>query len=292
MDQTTSHRPIPELGFTRSFIAHLQNSKEQLSRYVDKQKAQAVAMQASLDKLQSNQQEIVNEMMERLKKIQLQRGIVSNKHTPDCTTDIVVNNSNSNTAAHMKDKKEQMEQDLAQALASFTQSQAHLEGTFSFYLYTIPYAASTNPMNIRILVKMFFKEFSQRKLVLERGKAEQVKKMRHRALEAEKTTVNNSTCTILKYRMLGLDFVKGEAGPTSLRCNFTLIDPADPSRIFSFGLNLSPEEEEYQVGECVPPLPSHVILRLVEELNASSNQVDALPVFIRGIRQAFKQYAL
>jgi hypothetical protein len=127
MHQTTSHRPIAELGFTRSFISHLQNSKEQLSRYVEEQKLQAVAMQVSLDQVQSNQQEIVNEMMERLKKIQLQRGIVAPKETTDCVTGLDVNNNS--TAAHLKDKQVQMEQDLAQAHASLTQTQAHLEGT-------------------------------------------------------------------------------------------------------------------------------------------------------------------
>ena len=116
--------------------------------------------------------------------------------------------------------------------------------------------------------------------------------MRLRSLEAKKTTVNDLTYAIVKYRMLGLDFVKGDAGPTSLQCNFTQIDPADPSRVFSFGFNVLPEEEEYQVETCIPPLPSQVILQLVEEMNASSNPLDALPEFIRGMRRAFKQYAL
>jgi hypothetical protein len=133
---------------------------------------------------------------------------------------------------------------------------------------------------------------SQRKLVLERNKAEQFKKMKLRSLEAKKTTVNDLTCAIVKYRMLGLDFVKGDTGPTSLQCNLTLIDPADPSRVFSFCVNVLPEEEEYQVDKCTPSLPSHVIIELVEALNASSNQVDALSEFIRRMRRAFKQYAL
>jgi hypothetical protein len=125
--------PLAELGFTRSFVAHLQHSKEQLSKYVNEKKLQADAMQVSLDQLQSNQQEIVNEVMERLKQIQLQRGIVSAKETTDSPTTEVIN-----TAAHLslvKDKQVQLEQDLAQAHALLTQTQAHLEGTSIFYTF-------------------------------------------------------------------------------------------------------------------------------------------------------------
>ena len=110
-------------------------------------------------------------------------------------------------------------------------------------------------------------EESQRTLGLERTKAEHVKNVKARAMEAKKTTVEDLTYAIVKYRMLGLDFVKGDTGPTSLQCNFTLLDPQDPQRIFSFVLQVSPEDE-YQVDKCCPPLAASTIMNLVEELNS------------------------
>ena len=111
-------------------------------------------------------------------------------------------------------------------------------------------------------------------------------------MEAKKTTVEDLTYAIVKYRMLGLDFVKGDTGPSSLQCNFTYIDPKDPQRIFAFCLNISQDDEEYQVDKCTPPLPSQVIMTLVEDLNNSLSPTEAVAEFVRGMRRAFKTHVL
>jgi len=136
----------------------------------------------------------------------------------------------------------------------------------------------------------------QRTLSVEKIKSDQIKKMKLRALEMKNTTIEDLTYAIVKYRMLGLDFIKGNTGPTSLQVNFTQIDSRDPQRIFSFCIQVSMDDDEYQVDSCTPPLSSQVIIQLVDQLNkhsvsstSSSSNVEAMAEFLRGMRRAFKQ---
>jgi len=112
-------------------------------------------------------------------------------------------------------------------------------------------------------------------------KAETVRKAKERAEKAKQITVEDLTIAVVKYRELGLDFVKGEG--TDLQFAFTKIDPNDHDRVFSFFLQIT-DDELYQVKECCPQLEDKVVMGFVDELN----RCDDYPSFMRGMRKAFK----
>jgi len=114
-----------------------------------------------------------------------------------------------------------------------------------------------------------------------------VRRSKLRAVESKQTTIDDLTYAVLKYRMTGLDFVKGNK-PTSLRYNFTQLDPQDPDRVFTFCLNVT-QDDLYEVEDCSPRLNSTVVMELVDELNAALSPSDGISEFIRGMRRAFKQ---
>ena len=112
--------------------------------------------------------------------------------------------------------------------------------------------------------------------------AEQVRKSKERIEKAKQVTVEELTIGLVKYREIGLDFVKGEG--SALNFNFTKIDHRDEERMFSFTLLISEEDDLYRVEDCCPVLGEEVVMRLVDELNRTEDY----PSFMRGIRRAFK----
>jgi len=116
---------------------------------------------------------------------------------------------------------------------------------------------------------------------VEREKAEQTLKSKEDIEDSKKTTINDLTYAILKYKKLGIDFVKGEG--SALQCNFTQVDHNDPKRVFSFLLNVS-EDDVYEVHNCNPELKATLIMKLVDDLNSS----EIYSQFILGMRKAFK----
>lgn len=70
---------------------------------------------------------------------------------------------------------------------------------------------------------------------------------------------------------------------SSHRFTFTHLDAGDPSRTFSFVLNVN-EEDIYDVEETSPPLHPSDLEPLLENLN---DDPDNLSAFCRGMRNAF-----
>lgn len=83
-----------------------------------------------------------------------------------------------------------------------------------------------------------------------------------------------------------LGFAISRAAPQTIRMAFTLLDHSDPSREFYLTLRLT-FPEGYHVLDCSPPVPQ--LISLVGKLNDSADSSSALPTFVCGIRQAFKQ---
>ena len=144
---------------------------------------------------------------------------------------------------------------------------------------------------IGFLIYYFFPEIKQ----MEQTQALKAKEVETKRLEIEQSkqvTVEDLTYAVLKYKKLGLDFLKGERG--AIQCNFTQIDLNFPSKIFSFQLKVAAGGgEQYEVEGCCPDLKAGVIYSLVEELNESVNNSEfgdfaGLPIFIQSMRQAFK----
>jgi hypothetical protein len=115
------------------------------------------------------------------------------------------------------------------------------------------------------------------------AKAEEVRKAKERIENAKKITVEELTIGLVKYRELGLDFVKSE-NSGALMFQFTKIDPVNVNRVFQFTLKIT-EDDLYLVEECDPELDDKVVMRLVDELNRTEDY----PYFMRGMRKAFQQ---
>ena len=88
------------------------------------------------------------------------------------------------------------------------------------------------------------------------------------------------------YARLGLAFedVAGEAGGAAggnnLRVVFTLVDPAAPSRRFTFNVHVS-ADDTYAITACEPPVAT--VPALVEQLNATN----AFSAFVQQMRREF-----
>lgn len=114
-------------------------------------------------------------------------------------------------------------------------------------------------------------------------KAEQVRKSKERIEKAKQITVEELTIGLVKYRELGLDFVKSE-NSGALMFQFTKIDHQNADRVFEFTLKITDEEDLYLVEDCLPELDDRVVMRLVDELNRTEDY----PFFMRGMRRAFQ----
>lgn len=85
------------------------------------------------------------------------------------------------------------------------------------------------------------------------------------------------------YRRLGLDFEK--IADERLRLVFTLIDPLDPARAFSFNVRVAGEDDAYAVDSVSPPVPG--VDALVAQLNASND----FSRFVQLMRRKFVEAA-
>jgi len=113
-------------------------------------------------------------------------------------------------------------------------------------------------------------------------KAEQVRKSKERIEKAKLISVEELTIGLVKYRELGLDFIKSEDSG-ALMFHFTKIDHRDADRVFEFTLKIT-DEDLYLVENYLPDLEERVVLKLVDELNLTEDY----PFFMRGMRRAFK----
>ncbi len=158
------------------------------------------------------------------------------------------------------------------------------------------------------------------------ARAEQKRKTKERIEKSKQVTVEDLTIAVVKYKELGLDFVKGE--DQSLKFNFTklyreeaqenngnhgngndylkyrhTVNECDEGyeceredheeQMCSFTLQVTPDTDEYQVEDCMPELDPDVVMRLVDGLNRNEEDSDPtlqFPTFIRGMRKAFKDY--
>jgi len=82
-----------------------------------------------------------------------------------------------------------------------------------------------------------------------------------------------------------LGLVIAREAPKTARMTFTLLDPAEPTREFSFSLGLD-EASEYRVVGCDPELPD--LGERVARLNEEGDSKVALTAFVCGMRRAFQ----
>ena len=122
----------PILGFSQSLISHLESSREKLQIYIEKQKLQADATRVGLCQLKAQEQDTIIRLLQHLKDIQYQRGVISVESSSRVEVTEETSPTLINTATHLSNvklKQVQQENDLVQAQASLSEIQAHLEGT-------------------------------------------------------------------------------------------------------------------------------------------------------------------
>lgn len=83
-------------------------------------------------------------------------------------------------------------------------------------------------------------------------------------------------CTYCKFHSLfALEYA------SYFRFTFTQLDAGEPTRSFSFVLNVN-DEDRYEVEDTLPPVDSIILHELLEKLN----ETDDLSVFCRGMRKS------
>ena len=101
--------------------------------------------------------------------------------------------------------------------------------------------------------------------------------------QKKQTKIEDLTKGLVQYRLLGLDF---ENDGDCLWFKFTHLDPKDTYRTFSFALSMA-DGENYQVAQCNPSLPEEPVRVIVQQLNASNDDIAALA---RSMRKEFKKH--
>lgn len=233
------------LGFSSSLVAMLKISQSQLDVIVKSQKERADRARTAHLKQIEMEQRCIDEMLHTYRETETNRGV-----------DVMQEGSESGIVQKrqsLRVKQLQIEKDIANLHITVDKRQNDLD----------------------ILKK---EEHFQRALANDKRRTKKLIE------ESKRTTVDDLTYAVLKYKALGLDFLK--TGQNSLRFQFTQIDTANPDRAFTFTLNVN-DSDLYEVEECDPPLKANVIMTLLEALNSSEN-LELFSGFIHGMRKAFQ----
>jgi Chromosome segregation protein Spc25 len=144
----------------------------------------------------------------------------------------------------------------------------------------------------------------------QRQRAQRARALKAKVKEDKKTTVDDLTRGIINYKFTGLDFVKTNvenellyvvAGMTcgrlllvqfssfeltmffaifSSRFTFTQLDQMDPTRKFSFLLQVD-SSDKYQIAECMPALDAILLVEIADVLN----ETEDMSYLVRSMRK-------
>jgi hypothetical protein len=254
------------LGFTTKLLSRIEQSKTKLNTYIKQQRKSTIDTMNTMQKVQQLEKEDIKHQILELKHIQYKRGVLvdidgtgNGNDDGDGTADGTSNNNSTNSGngglaqqqQTLKEKLVEIERELANCQLEHKQVDK----------------------NVKVVKEIEEHEYA---------KAEEVRKAKERIENSKKVTVDDLTLAVLKYQMLGINFVKGN--DLRLQCEFTQIDEVCPEQTFTFVLNVN-EEDEYEVEDCNPFLNASIVLKLVQDLNETSLWSD----FIVGMREAFKE---
>lgn len=261
MNTATIPRPTsPQsvLGFSHAALAKLKESRSLLERYAAEQKSKIDSIQAHNETLYREKCDQIQRKVEEFKSIQRQRGLKYSQEKQQQDSKEEEGNIESEDVG------------IKQKLQKLQEKQMEVERELA---------------NLHLEKKQVCKSLlaAQDAEKVAFAKAEKVRKSKERIENAKKITVEDLTMGLVKYRGLGLDFVKSEESG-ALMFQFTKIDPLDVNRVFEFILKVT-EDDLYSVEECNPDLDEKVVMRLVDELNRTNDY----PCFMRGMRKAFQQ---
>lgn len=294
---TTVTATASVLGYTQNAIKKLNESRALLDQYVQHQTSKIDAIHQRNQLAYNQETNRIKSSMDSLKNIQQQRGHADaegdgSEEDKENTVNGIVQQQKS-----LAERQMDMERQLANLHLEQKGVQKSLNGEYpvQYCLYDTISFMTMNSCNIshtiihacsrncNVMQHYIIATSQEEKVAF--TKAEQVRKSKERIEKAKQVTVEELTIAVCKYRELGLDFVKGENG--ALLFNFNKIDERDCDRVFSFRLLIT-EGDQYLVQDCAPVLREEVVMRLEEELNRTEDY----PSFMRGIRNAFKNYVL
>ena len=294
---TTVTATASVLGYTQNAIKKLNESRALLDQYVQHQTSKIDAIHQRNQLAYNQETNRIKSSMDSLKNIQQQRGHAGaegdgSEEDKENSVNGIVQQQKS-----LAERQMDMERQLANLHLEQKGVQKSLNGEYpvQYCLYDTISFMTMNSCNIshtiihacsrncNVMQHYIIATSQEEKVAF--TKAEQVRKSKERIEKAKQVTVEELTIAVCKYRELGLDFVKGENG--ALLFNFNKIDERDCDRVFSFRLLIT-EGDQYLVQDCAPVLREEVVMRLEEELNRTEDY----PSFMRGIRNAFKNYVL
>lgn len=245
------------LGFSASLMTKLTDCRGTVESWVEREKRTADATEEKYQQVLAKEQAAVTSLEDNLLNIRFKLGINIQESARVRGSGGIGDGASSPTFGGIAQRQQGLIQEKARLQLEIAALKVDWEG---------------KSKNIKEL-----KEEEDR----EQARAAEVRSKKRLAEESKNTTVDDLTRGIINYKYLGLDFVKAEN--QTLRFSFSQIDPAEPSKAYSFVLSAQNEMDEYDVDDCGPAVDPGFLERALYELNAEED----LGQFVMTMRAAF-----
>jgi len=255
----------PNLGFTAPLIDSISTSRAKFQNWVEVEKSKDDLRAELYHNILVKEQTDIDSQAKELIDIQRERGmkIYSNKNDDNALEgeEEIVNNDNNNHQDNISSQKISLEEKSTEVQTEILKLKAEQE-------------------NREKRVQEIALEESKQRI-----RANDASSLKRAAEESKKTTIDDLTRGVVNYKKLGLDFTQ-IGRDAQLQFFFTELDPVDPSRKFSFVLDIN-DEEKYDIVDCDPNVDVNVLVDILKELNGS-DRAD-MSMLVRRMRRAFKE---
>jgi len=254
------------LGFTALLIDSISTSRAKFHKWAEFEKSKDDLRAESYRNSLIQEQSVIDSQAKELIDIQRERGMRINNNKNDDNTlegeEEIVNNDNSNNEDNIASQKKSLEEK-------------------AFKLQTEILKLKTEQDNREKRVQEIALEESKQRI-----RANDASSLKKAAEESKKTTIDDLTRGVVNYKKLGLDFTQ-IGRDAQLQFFFTELNPIDPSRKFSFVLDVN-DEEKYDIVDCDPNIDVKILVDILEELNRTDLAAD-MSMLVRRMRRAFKE---
>eukprot|EP00429_Kryptoperidinium_foliaceum_P056110 CAMPEP_0176089232 /NCGR_PEP_ID=MMETSP0120_2-20121206/44688_1 /TAXON_ID=160619 /ORGANISM="Kryptoperidinium foliaceum, Strain CCMP 1326" /LENGTH=257 /DNA_ID=CAMNT_0017423109 /DNA_START=131 /DNA_END=904 /DNA_ORIENTATION=- len=226
-----SYEIKPKTGFSSALMDKLTASRALVEQWVQHEKAKIEKVKEEYRQEYEEQKKQLDAKNANLLAIQFERGLtVKNENNAE--------GSNAESIAKRKDALEQQQKQLESEIEKLREE------------------CSSREKRLKDITEEEEKQ---------RSRAQSARALKAKIEETKKTTVDDLTRGLVNYKHTGLDFVKTEI-ENELLFTFTKIDPADPSRQFSFLLQLD-ANDNYEITQCKPALDASELIEIAKVLN-------------------------
>eukprot|EP00980_Cylindrotheca_fusiformis_P023724 scaffold10871_cov177-Cylindrotheca_fusiformis.AAC.4 len=237
----------PKTGFTVGLFDTIALSKSKLNNWAEIQKAKIDEEAEIYSRKLELEQKAIDSLVANLLGVQLERGL---NLGPESSTDDSHNENLSKRKSALQEEEKHLRIEIEKLKSEYADREKRVQD-----------------------IK---KEESKQRL-----RAQEARSLKERAQEAKRTTIDDLTRGIVNYKFLGLDFQKTDI-ENELRFSFSQLDPADPSRQFSFVLQVD-KHDRYDVCDCYPSIDATVLIRITDHLN----NTDDMGYLARTMRRSF-----